>query len=139
MLQHNLDFAVEVKRTLLQIVGWGIFTIVGAWITGYVFLILGLVVGNVASIIYFLLMGYRVRQSSLLPPAKAIASMRSGWLVRLSFVVLVLILSVRLPQISFGAAVLGLFSLQIVIFFNAVYFVGKNFRFRKETTLMKRG
>ena len=139
MLQHNQDFAVEIKRTLLQMVGWGVFTIISAGLMGFDFLILGLVVGNVASIIYFLLMGYRVKRAAQLPPEKAIASMRAGWLVRLAFIVLVLVLSLHLPQISFGAAAVGLFSLQFVIFFNAVYFVGRNYWYRQKSILLKRG
>lgn len=79
----------------------------------------GLLLGAAASFIYLLLLGNRIRHSSTLPPAKAVASMRAGWFVRLCFVALVVILALRLNHINFFAVVVGLFLLQIVLLLNA--------------------
>jgi hypothetical protein len=40
---------------------------------------------------------------------------------------LVLIWSLKMPQINFPAVVVGLFSLQIVILFQGIYLVAKRF------------
>jgi hypothetical protein len=114
------EYIIEVKRTLVQMAVWGVATCGVAYVTGYSHMILGLTVGTVTSMIYFLLMCYRVHKSVNLPAARAVAYMRLGWLVRLSFVVLMLVLSVHIAQIHFGAAVVGLFSLNIIIICNAV-------------------
>ncbi|HEY3426457.1 MAG TPA: ATP synthase subunit I [Negativicutes bacterium] len=114
------EYIIEVKRTLLQMAAWGVVTCGVAYVAGYSQMIVGLTVGTVTSMIYFLLMCYRVHKSVDLPSARAVAYMRLGWLVRLSFVVLMLVLSVHIAQIHFGAAVVGLFSLNIVMLGNAV-------------------
>lgn len=49
--------------------------------------------------------------------------MRYGWIIRLSFVVAVLIISLKIPGIDFLAAAAGLFSLQIVIAMQAISIV----------------
>jgi hypothetical protein len=121
------EFTIQVKRTLWQMAALLALLTGCAWLTGHAAALPGLFLGGVASALYFLLMSYRVRRSAVLPPEKAVAYMRSGWLVRLSFVVLVLILSLKIRQIDFAAAVVGLFSLQIVVFFNAVLIVARSF------------
>jgi len=121
------EFTIQVKRTLRQMAALLVLLAVCAWLTGHAAAILGLFMGGAASAVYFLLMGYRVRQSAGLPPQQAVVYMRLGWLVRLSFVVLILILSLKIQQIDFAAAVVGLFSLQIVVIFNAVLIVARSF------------
>jgi hypothetical protein len=121
------EFTIEVKRTLWQMVALLVLLFGCSWLTGHTAAIPGLFLGGVASAVYFLLMGYRVRRSAALPPEKAVTYMRSGWIVRLSFVVLILILSLKIQGIDFAAAVLGLFSLQIVVIFNAVLIVVRSF------------
>lgn len=131
MGEHREDFIWEVKRILRQILAWGTFTIALAWLCGDQFLVPGLLAGTAASIIYFLFMCYRVKKSAELPAVKAVAYMRHGWLIRLGFIVLILILSLKAPQIHFLAAVAGLFSLQIVIFLNAIFLVGRKYLSKK--------
>ena len=126
------EYVVEVKRTLLYIVFWGMLVSTGAYLSGFSAVLPGLLLGITTSVIYFLLMCYRVKKSAMLPPQKAVSYMRMGWLVRLSFVVLMLILSVRISSMNLWAAVVGLFSLHIVLFLNAVVLVVQEFTTKKE-------
>lgn len=119
------EFTIEMRRTLLHIAVWGIVSVAGCWLSGRADLIPGLLFGTAASAIYFLLMCNRVRLSADMPAGKAIGYMRSGWLVRLTFLVAALIISLKLPGINFLAAVAGIFSLQIVIYLNAAATVAK--------------
>jgi hypothetical protein len=114
------DFAVQMRRTLVHLGAWGFFITLGAFMSNKVFIIPGLLTGWSGSVIYFLLMCRRVKQSAELPPEKAIASMRAGWLIRFSFAISMLVLSIYVPGIDFWAAVVGLFSLHIVLMINAV-------------------
>lgn len=124
------EFTIQVKQTLIQMAVL-LAVLSGAFcLSGHLAAIPGLLLGGVASVVYFLLMGYRVRRSAAMTPEKAVAYMRMGWLVRLSFVVLILVLSLKIPQINFAAAVLGLFLLQIVAILNAVLIVARSY-FRK--------
>ena len=121
------DYVIEIKRTLLQMSVWGIFVCSSAYFIGDVWRIPGLVLGVITSMIYFLLMCYRVNQSASMPVHKALIYMRIGWLIRLSFVILMLVLSVKIPAIDFWSAVVGLFTLQVILFLNAVVIVSKSF------------
>ncbi|HWR44372.1 ATP synthase subunit I [Sporomusa sp.] len=114
------NFAVQMRRTLAHLAVWGLFITFGALVSGKVFIIPGLLTGWLGSVIYFLLMCRRVKKSAELPHAQAIASMRAGWLIRFSFAISMLVLSVHVPWIDFWAAVVGLFSLHIVLMVNAV-------------------
>jgi hypothetical protein len=114
------DFTIQVRRTLLQMTMLVTAEAVVAAAAGHASVIPGLVLGAAGSGVYFLLMGYRVRRAAELPADKAVAYTRAGWIVRLSFIVLILVLSLKIPQVNFPAAVLGLFSLQIVLIVNAV-------------------
>lgn len=125
--ENMQDYVIEIKRTLLQIAAWGIFLCSSAYFIGYSWRIPGLVLGVITSMAYFLLMCYRVNQSASMPVHKALVYMRVGWLVRLSFVVLMLIVSLKIPIVDFWSAVVGLFTLQIILFLNAIAIVSKSF------------
>lgn len=103
----------HVRRVSLYAAALGCLTAGGALAGGQARLACGLLVGTVAGLIYFWLMSYRVLRSAALPQAKAVGYMRGGWLVRLSFISLVLVLCTKLPGVSFPAAVAGLFSVQV--------------------------
>lgn len=122
-LEFTDNYTDQVRRTLLHLLAWGLFITVGALISGRINIIPGLLTGWTSSLFYFLLMCHRVKKSAELPPGKAVASMRAGWLLRYGFMISILVLSVRVPGIDFGAAVVGLFSLHIVLFLNAVCIV----------------
>lgn len=117
------NYVVQVRRTLVQLVALMVFMTLSAWVSNKFSIIPGLLIGWTSSVIYFLLMCRRVKQSAELPPSKALASMRAGWLIRFGFMIAILVLSVQLPGIDFWAAVVGLFSLHIVLMINAVYIV----------------
>lgn len=117
------NYVDQVKRTLLQLLALGLFLTLSALLSNKAFIIPGLLIGWTSSVIYFLLMCRRVKQSAELPPEKALASMRAGWLLRFGFMIAILILSVHVPGIDFWAAVVGLFSLHIVLLLNAVCIV----------------
>jgi len=114
------DYTLEIKRTLCQLAAWALLAVTGAWLAGYVHWIPGLLTGVIAGALYFLQMAYRVRKSADMPIPKAVNYMRVGWLLRLGFILLILILSVHTTVIHFWAAVAGLFSLQMIIVLNAV-------------------
>ncbi|SMC38296.1 ATP synthase subunit I [Sporomusa malonica] len=117
------NYAAQVKQTLMHLAAWGLFVTLGALLSNQVFIIPGLLTGWSGSVIYFLLMCRRVKKSAELSPGQAVASMRVGWLVRFSFLISILVLSVHVPGIDFWAAVVGLFSLHIVLMINAVVIV----------------
>ncbi len=119
------EYTIEVRRTLLQMVLFAAAAGGGYLLAGRPEAVLGLVLGTVISAVYFLLMGYRVKRASELPPERAVAYMRAGWILRLCFVVLALVLLLQWNAIPFLAAVVGLFSLQIVMILNAAYIVLK--------------
>ncbi|MGL5514745.1 MAG: ATP synthase subunit I [Sporomusa sp.] len=117
------NYAIQVRQTLVHLSAWGLLITVGAFLSNKISIIPGLLTGWSGSVIYFLLMCRRVKKSVELPLGQAVAAMRSGWLSRFSFTISLLVLSVYVPGIDFWAAVVGLFSLHIVIMLNAVFFV----------------
>jgi hypothetical protein len=121
------DYVIEIKRTLLQMTAWGIVVCCSTYFIGDGWRIPGLILGIITSMIYFLLMCYRVNQSANMPVHKALLYMRVGWLIRLGFVVLMLVLSVKIPAIDFWSAVAGLFTLQVIMFLNSIAIVSKSF------------
>jgi hypothetical protein len=121
------EYIVEIKKTIMQMIVWGISICTAAYLTGYSEKIAGLIIGIFTSVIYFLLMGYRIKKSAEMPVNRALLYTKIGWLIRLSFIVAMLLMSIKLPGIDFWSAVFGLFSLQIVLFFQAVVLVTKSF------------
>ena len=122
-MEFSDNYTSQVRRTLLHLLAWGLFITIGALVSGRMFIIPGLLTGWTSSLLYFLLMCRRVKKSAELPPGQAVASMRTGWLLRYGFMISMLVLSVQVPGIDFRAAVVGLFSLHIVLFLNAVCIV----------------
>ena len=121
------EYVIEIKRTLLQILLWGALICGGAYAANQGWRIPGLIMGITTSIIYFLLMCYRVSKSADMSVAKAITYMRMGWLLRLAFVAIMLVLSIKIPSLDFLSSVIGLFSLQVVLVFNAGIMIIKSF------------
>lgn len=126
-MRHMQEYTKEMKRTFLQMVVWGIFVCGSAYCAGFGWRIPGFVMGIIGSLFYFLLLWYRVLKSTDMPVHKAIFYMQVGWIMRLFFIVTILFLSLKMPVLDFGSAVVGLFTLQIVIIYNAFVFVTKNF------------
>jgi hypothetical protein len=125
------EFFFEVKKTVGQVMLFITFWGLGALLEGRPAVAAGLFAGALTGIIYFILMSYRLKKASGLSISKAVFSMRMGWLIRFAFVLLMLIISLRVSYIDFWAAVVGLFSLHIIIFLNAVVKLSKGFTNRK--------
>lgn len=121
------EFFFEVRHTLTQMLLWGVSVLAGMYISETIFLMSGFILGLLTSIIYYLLTCYRIKKSIELPLEKAVPYMRIGWAMRLTFLVLMLGLSVHMPQFSFWGAVAGMFSLHVVMLFNAVLVIIKSF------------
>lgn len=119
------EFYKEVKRTLIEIIIWGAAVALSMYCFGFKFLIVGFLFGLGTSLVYYLLMCYRVRKSVEQPASKAISYMRIGWLIRLSFVAVMLLLAVKLRQVNIWSAVAGVFSLHAVLIFNALVIIIK--------------
>lgn len=124
---YEQELARTAKGFLLQIAVWAGLVTAGLIFGGHGDKVPGYLVGVTVSLTYCLLICYRVKKSAALPPKEAVAYMRMGWLIRLSFIVLILVWSLKVPAINFLAAVAGLLSLQIVIFFHGTYIVAKRF------------
>jgi hypothetical protein len=82
-------------------------------------------VGAATSVIYLLLICYRVRRAAALQTREAVAYMRTGWFIRLAFVVMVFAAALKVPAVDFVFAVIGLLSLQIAIFLNGLFLAVK--------------
>jgi len=117
------NYGVAQRKTLRHMALWSAAVCLFLAVAGRSAAIPGFLFGALLSLVYFLLLAYRVRRSADLPPAQAVAHMRSGWAMRLVFIVMMLAVSTRISWIEFWPAVVGLFSLQCVIFFHAVYLV----------------
>jgi len=121
------EYVIEIKKTVLQMLVWGTCISVAAYFMGFSERLAGLILGISTSVVYFLLMCYRIKKSADMPVHNALLYMRVGWLMRLSFIVIMLLLSVKIPGIDFWSAVFGLFTLQIVMFLQAAVIVTKSF------------
>lgn len=121
------EYIVTIKKTILLMAAWGIFICAAAYLTGQSERLAGLAIGIFTSIVYFLLMCYRINKSADMPVHRALLYMRVGWLIRLLFIVMMLLLSVKMPGIDFWSAIFGLFTLQIIMFLEAAVIVTKSF------------
>jgi hypothetical protein len=121
----------QIRLTLTGLAAWSMLLIACTWLAGQQAALPGLILGMAASYIYFGLLVLRAKHSVTLTVPKAIRSMRIGWFIRLSFILLILILSIKMPLFHFVAAVVGLFSLHIVMIVTACLFVLKYQFYRK--------
>lgn len=121
----------QAKLILLGLVTWSALLIVCTWLAGQRDELPGLILGMISSYIYFALLVLRVNHSASLSLTKAVWSMRIGWIMRLVFILIVLVLSMKMPAFHFVAAVVGLFSLHIVMVFAACLFILKHRLYHK--------
>jgi hypothetical protein len=126
-ITYMQEYVIEIRKTVLHMFVWGISICAVAYFMGLSERLAGLSIGIFTSIVYFLLMCYRIQKSADMPIHRALLYMRVGWLMRLLFIVVMLLLSVKIPGIDFWSAVLGLFTLQIVMFLQAAVIVTKSF------------
>lgn len=119
------ELAAGVKSLLIHMAALIAFISAALLVAGRGEKILGLLVGAGTSAVYLLLVCYRVRRAAVLPTREAVAFMRTGWFIRLAFIVMMLTAALRVPVIDFVFAVVGLLSLQIAIFLNGLFLVVK--------------
>lgn len=120
------EYIIEIRRTLGQIFIGGTGVCAGLYVAGFGQFIPGLLLGIFTSTIYYLLMCYRVGKSADMPANKAISYMRAGWFYRLFFIVLMLMLSLKIQNINFWSAVIGLLFLQMIMFFKIIFVIIQN-------------
>lgn len=125
------ELILEIRRTLIYMLAWSLLLTAGAAWRGDMAAVYGLVFGSLGSMLYLLLMGYRIKRSSALPPQEAVSYMRAGWLIRLSLIVFFLMIAVKLPFLNFWFVVVGLFSHHFVTVFSALIFIVKTFLYKK--------
>ena len=109
----------------MGLAAWSAVLIGSTWFSGHEAELPGLILGMVTSTIYFFLLVLRTQRSAVLPVTKAVWSMRIGWLIRLVFILLMLVLSLKIPIFHFAAAVLGLFSFHVFMLLTACLFILK--------------
>lgn len=119
------EFNAGVKSLLVLMAALLALISAGLLVTGHGGKVLGLLVGAFTSVVYLLLICYRVRRAAALPAREAVAYMRTGWFLRLTFIVLMLTATLKVPVIDFVFAVIGLLSLQLAIFLNGLFLVVK--------------
>ena len=115
----------SIRRTLTGLFVWGTCFTALTWAAGEEDWARGFLLGWLGSLVYYLLLCRRVHKAVNLPVAQAVRSMRVGWLVRLAFLVLLLLLSLKVQGVSFWASVVGLFSLQGVLVLFFIFFAVK--------------
>lgn len=108
---------------LWGMITWGIFVAATFWLSHRQHGLPGFLLGFLASLCYYALLSFRIKRSAEVPHHKTVAFMWIGWLIRLSFIVLALILALIMPGIDFLSAVIGLFSFHIVMLIQAALLV----------------
>ncbi|MCX7780485.1 MAG: ATP synthase subunit I [Negativicutes bacterium] len=114
------EYAAAFKQNLLYLVFWGIISSALAYASGRPTVGNGLAIGNLAALLCFFHLYHQVSRCAQMSPPMGAAYVQAGWLVRLSLIVLVFIISALVPDISFLAALAGFFSLQAIWIFGAV-------------------
>lgn len=119
------EYSGYVHKTLRQILLLSGATAAGLLLAGKTVYITGFLFGALASVLYFILLVYRIRKSADLPAGKAVNYMRGGWLIRLGFIVLTLPLANKLSKVNFLAVIAGLFTFQMVLIINSFIILAK--------------
>lgn len=119
------EYSGYVHKTLRQILLFSAAAAAGLLLLGKTKYITGFLFGALASMLYFMLLVYRIRKSADLPIVKAVNYMRGGWLIRLSFIALIFPLVNKLSQVNFLAVIAGLFTFQMVLIINSFIIVVK--------------
>lgn len=114
-MKEKQEYLIEIRRTLLPYILLCLASCVGAYLGGKLQVMLGLFEGMVVGVVYFLMMSSRVQKSLELPMQKAVWYMRIGWFIRVAFVLMVFIATLRYSQVDFPALLAGFFLLHFAI------------------------
>ena len=116
------DILICTKRVLWQLLISVIILAIILWQEQQMILLNGVLAGFIAGLTYFYIIGKRLFKSTELELEKAVIYMRAGWFIRLSILVLIFILSIRISKAMFWAAVAGLVWVNVVVLINAVIY-----------------
>ena len=116
------DILICTKRVLWQLLISVIILAIILWQEQQMILLNGVLAGFIAGLTYFYIIGKRLFKSTELELEKAVIYMRAGWFIRLSILVLIFILSIRISTAMFWAAVSGLVWVNVVVLINAVIY-----------------
>lgn len=109
-----------IKTMLKKMVAFSLIIAVILVVLGYTGYVWGWLVGSSLNVIYFLMLFSRTVRAMNLPPAKAVAFIQMGAVLRLFTIILVLIIILQFPIIHFGAAVAGILSFKVVIYLDTL-------------------
>lgn len=109
-----------IKTMLKKMVAFSLIIAVILVVLGYTGYVWGWLVGSSLNVIYFLMLFSRTVRAMDLPPAKAVAFIQMGAILRLFTIILVLIIILQFPIIHFGAAVAGILSFKVVIYLDTL-------------------
>ncbi len=90
------DILICTKRVLWQLLISVIILAIILWQEQQMILLNGVLAGFIAGLTYFYIIGKRLFKSTELELEKAVIYMRAGWFIRLSILVLIFILSIRI-------------------------------------------
>ena len=116
------DILICTKRVLWQLLISVIILAIILWQEQQMILLNGVLAGFIAGLTYFYIIGKRLFKSTELELEKAVIYMRAGWFIRLSILVLIFILSIRISTAMFWASVAGLVWVNVVVLINAVIY-----------------
>jgi hypothetical protein len=109
-----------IKTMLKKMVAFSLIIAVILVVLGYTGYVWGWLVGSSLNVIYLLMLFSRTVRAMNLPPAKAVAFIQMGAVLRLFTIILVLIIILQFPIIHFGAAVAGILSFKVVIYLDTL-------------------
>lgn len=119
------EYFVYIAKTIKQVFLFCIVVLSLFILIGKINYLIGYLFGTVVSIFYFLFLSYRVKQSANLPVDKAVNYMQIGWLIRLGFLTLILIIFTKIKIINFLSVVIGIFTIQFLFIINSFIIIFK--------------
>ncbi|WP_371375376.1 ATP synthase subunit I [Sporomusa aerivorans] len=119
------NYELKVRNMLAQIAVLGIIfcPIVFSYYSGQT--MAGLLLGMVTGSIYFLYLYRQVENVKVLSKKQAVEHIRSGWIIRLGVMLLVLIVVSHFLKLNVLAFIAGFFTMPVLLFINGMAMVIK--------------
>lgn len=117
----NNYYYAYVRQVLMKLVAFTVIVGLVLAVAGQWRYIGGWLTGSIINLIYFVMLISRVHRAGVLPPIVAVRFMRTGAVLRLVTIVLLLIVVAKLPVIHFGATVAGILSYYVVLYIDALW------------------
>lgn len=109
-----------VKKILLILCSFMVFGVISLFLIGYTEYLLGWVWGSLGNIVYFILLALRVRKLELMDPILAEREIKVSLAGRMGVIAFFMIVAVSVPAINILATLLGLISLKVAIYTEAL-------------------